>query len=262
MALPLVAPKEDARRPYTIIDGELWFVDTGASRTTCDDTWVAAHDRVAETTPFRSQGEAGSVALGRVVLHNWTVGGWTFPVVPCAVRDLGTTSSLPELEDTPIAGILGANLFRSLVVDFRFAERTLLLGREGSGEGARLRWERGVGPRLIADLVVDGTHIAAVVDSGADRTYLPLVTGPELQRYEGARQGTGPAGAVTVEVVIRGVDAATIDGERVELSRYIFRAGRTGLLGMDVLGRARVVVDARRRRLRWEQGDAPPFAEP
>lgn len=260
--MPLVAPPEDSGRPYTIIDGDLWFVDTGASRTTCDDTWVERQGLVVKDTAFRSQGEAGSVTLGRVVLRDKTIGGWRFARLPCAVRDLGTTSSLPELVDTPVAGILGANLFRTFVVDFHFAEATLHLGREGSAEGVPLRWERVFGPRLVADLVVDGVTIPVVIDSGADRTYLPLTTGPELARYQGARQGTGPAGSVTVEVVMRGVEAANIDGYELPLRRFVYREGSPGLLGMDALGRTRLVVDGRHRRMRWEEGDAPPFAAP
>jgi hypothetical protein len=110
--------------------------------------------------------------------------------------------------------------------------------------------------------VVDGAPIDVVVDTGADRTYLPLDSGDELARYAAQRQGTGPGGASPVEVVIRGVESATVGGRALPLRRYVHRRGRPGLLGMDALGVARVVVDSPRRRLAWRDGAPAPFVLP
>jgi hypothetical protein len=261
----------DPNRPYTLLDDRLWFVDTGASRTTCDDDLVAALGVRVRRTAVRSHGEVGSVPLGRAVLHDVTIGGWTFRRLPCAVRDLPTTSSLKDDPGDPVVGILGANVLRHFAAEFAFAEGELRLRREAEGDGSegsgvdasiRLRRERGVGPRLVAPLVVDGARVDVVIDTGADRTYLPLTTGEELLRYAGRRHGTGPGGGTPIEVVIRGVTEATLGREPVALYRYVFRRGRPGLLGMDVLAMRRLVVDGPRKRLRWDAGAAPVFRRP
>lgn len=264
--LPLVAQAADRHRPYTLVDERLWFVDTGASRTTCDDDLVAALDLVARPTLRRSWGEVGSVPLRRVVLRDVTIGGWTFRRLPCAVRDLATTSSIPFDPADPVAGVLGANLFRHFVVELDAGERSLRLhdpdaaaSRDLLASAVRLRRERGVGPRLVARLDVDGGTVDVIVDTGADQTYLPLTTGAELARYSAERQGTGPGGARVAEVLIREVRHAAIDGRALPLRRYIYRRGRPGLLGMDALRFTRLVVDARGRRLAWVEGAAAPL---
>ncbi len=266
VALPLVAQAADRERPYTILDDDLWFVDTGASRTTCDAAHVAALGLRARPTLRRSWGEVGSVPIRRVVLRDVTIGGWTFRRLPCAVRDLASTSSIPMRPDDPVAGVLGANLFRHFVVELDLGERSLRLHdappaalADVLDAGVRLRRERGVGPRLVAELVVDGAAIDVVVDTGADKTYLPLTTGEVEARYTAERQGTGPGGARLTEVVIRAVDGATIGGRPVPLRRYLYRRGRPGLLGMDALAFTRVLVDAPGRRLAWVEGPAPPL---
>lgn len=252
-AVPLVAPSTDPDRIYALIDDRLWFVDTGASRTTCDDDLVAALGLSSSPTPYASAGEAGTVALERAVLPDVTVGGWRWRRLPCAVRDLGTTSSIPEIADDPVAGVLGADLFRRFVLELDLASGRMWMRPRsaGSGEGARLSRERGVGQRLIAPLVVDGVDAPAIVDTGADQTYLGLQSGPVLQRYQGTRRGSGPSGSVPVEVVIRGVGEASIDGLPIALPSYIHRVGDVGLLGMNALDRETLVVDSPHRRLRW-----------
>ncbi len=260
-----MAPEADAGRPYTLVDDRLWFVDTGASRTTCDDDFVASLGVKARPTLLRAHGEVGSVPIRLAVLRDVTIGGWTFRRLPCAVRDLATTSSLPDDPDEPVAGILGANLFRAFVVDLDFARGRLHLREDvptGFADGVVLRRERTVGPRLLAPLEVDGERVDVVIDTGADRTYLPLESGEEVARYAAERQGTGPGGATAVEVVIRAVDHARIAGRPVPLRRYVYRRGRPGLLGMDALGVSRVVLDARARRLAWEDGPTPSFPPP
>jgi hypothetical protein len=269
--LPLVAQSADRERPYTIVDDRLWFVDTGASRTTCDDGLVAALGLTARPTLRRSWGEVGSVPLRRVVLRDVTIGGWTFRRLPCAVRDLASTSSIPVDPADPVAGVLGANLFRHFVVDLDAGERALRLHAadavqdlggdvaEMLREGVALRRERGVGPRLVAALEVDGVALDVIIDTGADRTYLPLTTGAVEARYTAERQGTGPGGARLTEVVIRGVVTATIGGRALPLRRYLYRRARPGLLGMDALQFTRVVVDAPGRRLAWVPGAPPPL---
>jgi predicted aspartyl protease len=109
-----------------------------------------------------------------------------------------------------------------------------------------------VGPRLVADLVVDGVKVRAVVDTGAADTYLSLTTGKVLDSYASVIQGTGPGGSAPSQVVIRSVDAVTTDGVPLAFDRFIERAGDTGLLGMSAFGRRRIVVDFPHARLRIE----------
>ncbi len=265
--LPLVAQAADPARPYARVDGRLWFVDTGASRTTCDDAFVAAFGVPSVVTLKRSWGEVGSVPLRRAVLRDVTIGGWTFRRLPCAVRDLGSTSSIPVDPADPVAGVLGANLLRHFVTDLDRGAGALRLhatapaGLEAAlAASVPLRRERGTGPRLVASLVVDGAPVDVVVDTGADRTYLPLTTGEEEARYAAERQGTGPGGARLTEVVIRRVGAATLGGRAVPVARYVYRKGRPGLLGMDALAFVRVAVDGPGRRLAWVAEPAPPLA--
>jgi len=267
--LPLVAQAADPARPYARVDGRLWFVDTGASRTTCDDAYVAALGVPTVATLRRSWGEVGSVPLRRAVLRDVTVGGWTFRRLPCAVRDLGSTSSIPVDPADPVAGVLGANLLRHFVTDLDRGAGALRLhvtppaALEGAlAEAVPLRRERGTGPRLVGTLVVDGSVVDVVLDTGADRTYLPLTTGEEEARYSAERQGTGPGGARVTEVVLRRVETATLGGRVVPVARYVFRKGRPGLLGMDALAFTRVLVDGPGRRLAWTAEPAPPLAVP
>jgi predicted aspartyl protease len=257
VSLPLVAPPEDTDRPYTLLQDHLWFVDTGASRTTCDDDFVASLGIPTHATLARTRGEVGTVPVRLAVLHDVDIGGWHFARLPCAVRDLGTTSSIPEDPANPVAGVLGANLLRHFVVDFDFGGATFRLHPEGdvpAEGGARLRRENGFGPRLLATLEVDGAPIEVVIDTGADRTYLPLTSGAELQRYMTEHQGTGPGGATAMEIVVRAVGSATVDGLELPVHTYVQRKGRPGLLGMDALRGGRVWVDVPGRRLYVEVG--------
>ncbi len=264
--LALVAPREDPRRPYTLLADRLWFVDTGATRTTCDDDFVAALGVPVLPTGARVRGEVGAVKLRRTVLHDVEVGGWVFARLPCAVRDLGSTSSLPEIPGDPVVGILGANLLRHFVVDLDRAGAALRLHADTAAlpvalqRGVRLGREHGLGGRRVAPLEVDGARRTVVIDTGADRTYLRAGTGAVLARYAGERRGTGPGGARAVEVVIRSVETATLRGMPLPLRDYVVRRGSPGLLGMDALGAARVVIDMRRGRLARVEGVAPPFA--
>lgn len=253
--LPLAVHPEDHDRPYVEWDGRLWFVDTGASRTTCDDELVEELGLKARRSPFwRSRGEVGVVKLGRAVMRDVEVGGWRFSRLPCAVRDLATTSSIPG--EPHVAGVLGANLLRHFAVALDRDAGTLgLHPSAGEDGGAPLRRERGTGPRLVATLELDGVPVRAVVDTGADRLYLDTEVGEVVRRWDSVRQGTGPGGEIATEVVLRRVGQVRLHGEPLPVDRYVERRGRVGLLGMEAFaGRSRVVVDFPGRRLRVEPG--------
>lgn len=235
--VPRVEVPGDPARPFAELDGRRWLVDTGNGTTTCDDGLVDELGLRARPVLAWARGEVGIVFLRRVVLEDVEIGGWRFRRVPCAVRDLDSTSSVPGA-----SGILGANLLRHFAVTLD-ARSITLATPDPARAGVRVRREHGVGPRLVAELEVDGQVVPVVVDTGADFTYLPLTTGEVLAAYEGPRLGTGPGGRRIVKVVVHRVDAARLGAHPVPLSSYHEREGRVGLLGMDVLGQGTLVVD-------------------
>lgn len=236
----------DRERLYLTSGGLRWLVDTGASLTTCDDDAMTARGFTVARSHVRTRGELGTVALGRAELGEITLGGWTFRALPCAVRDLATTSSVPKDPSMPVDGILGANVLRhfALEVDVRAGTARLRRARQTVG-GARLRRERWGSPRKVVVLEAGGVRHRAVVDSGADRTYLPGTGGTLLRRSPGVRHGTGGAGRV-VTVEERNGDVR-LEGIPLGEATWIAREG-TPLLGMDLLGE-RFVIDLRGGRL-------------
>lgn len=236
----------DRERIYLSSGGLRWLVDTGASLTTCDDDAMASRGVRVVRSRVRTRGELGTVALGRADLSETTLGGWTFQALPCAVRDLATTSSVPQDPAMPVDGILGANVLRhfALEVDTRAGTARLRRSRQTVG-GARLRRERWGSPRKVVVLDAGGVRHRAVVDSGADRTYLPGTGGALLRRAPGVRHGTGGAGRVVTVEERRG--EVLLDGTPLGEATWIAREG-TPLLGMDLLGE-RFVIDLRGGRL-------------
>lgn len=243
-----VFPSAVDPRPYVSDGGDVWFVDTGAARTTCDDDFVAARGLVPRGSPSRAVGQVGVVAERRVVLRDVTLGGWTFRRLPCAVRDLGTTSSVLTSAAAPVAGIVGANVLRHFALELDARAARLRRGRVTVG-GARLRPEGVVGPRLVVEVRAADVRTAAVVDTGADRTYLPVRVGPVVDTWRGTRSATG--GQVTVNVEERG-GTVLLDGMPAGIDRWIVHDD--ALLGMDALGGVDLlVVDWPARRLVVEE---------
>ncbi len=243
--LPRVRPVVADPRPYVADAGRTWFVDTGAARTTCDDDFVAALGLVPRESASSAVGQVATVPVKRVVLRDVTLGGWTFARLPCAVRDLATTSSVAAVPEAPVAGIMGANLLRHFALELDDGAARLRRHRITVG-GARLRPERGLGPRLVVDVRAGAVRTTAVVDTGADRTYLPVAEGPVVDTWRGTRSATG--GQRVVEVEERG-GAVVLDGMPAAIGRWIVHDDN-GLLGMDALGAGTLlVVDWPARRL-------------
>lgn len=233
-----------------------WFVDTGASWTTCDDDYVASLGLRVRPTGRRVVGDLGAVRVERAVLRDVTIAGWTFARLPCAVRDLDSTASVAAVPGggPPVVGVIGANLLRHFALELDAPESgvgppALRLRRDRQTvAGLRLRPERGIGPRLVVRLEVEGERLDAVVDTGADRTYLPVTSGEVVARWRGLRSATGDGAPRAVEVEERGGDVQ-MDGAPSPVSRWIVRDG-DALLGMDALGAgAMLVVDWPARRL-------------
>jgi hypothetical protein len=155
-----------------------------------------------------------------------------------------------------VVGVIGANLLRHFAVeidapDGRAGPPALRLRRDRQTVGGvPLRLEGGVGPRLVVRLDVEGQRVEAVVDTGADRTYLPVTAGEVVARWRGRRQATGHGASrhVYVDVEERG-GSVRIEGEPAPVSRWIVHDGDP-LLGIDALGAGTMlVVDWPARRL-------------
>lgn len=273
--------RPDENRPFIQVDGGIWLVDTGYSRTTCDDAFAAAAGVPVDAHGGGvAWGEAGTVRVGRAVLEDVTIGGWTFARLPCAVRDLQTTSSVGE----GVVGVLGSNVLRHFRLRLRYHAHELWLERERVARpdgAARLRPEGGFGARRVGRLHVNGQAVTVVVDTGADRTYLPLDSGVVTDRYTARQLGTGPSGGRTVEIVFHAAKDVTLGDTPLHLGSYVERrrrgclpvdwswlpdtwtegpcpfvvdGWRDGLLGMDALGGEDLVLDYRAGWLVHEPG--------
>ena len=259
--MPLESVASDART-YVNIEGERWLLDTAAAATTCDAAWVHATGAQVRPTTITQVGELGAVRVGRTVLARLDLGDWAVSRVPCLVRDLGATSSAVE----GTVGVLGADLLRRFAVriDFEGGELELVRGPRSRADGLRLRLtkERG-SARLLVPVAIDGEPpILALVDSGADRTYLPGRAGAVVERWPGVRRGTGGA-PVRVEVEVREGVLVLGGALRVE-GRWIVRDAVPGLLGVDLLRAVgpEVIINFRHQELTWVSPGARPARSP
>jgi hypothetical protein len=283
--IALVHVPHDRTRPYVLVRdptlGPLVFLlDTGFSRTTCDDGFVAGLGVEVHRTLARSWGEVGSVPLGVAGMPRLAIGGHVLADLHCAVRDLATTSSVPQDPRAPVAGVIGADVLRLFVIEIDPGAGILTLHDPATAsldDGAvRLRRDRPWGRRFRAPLVVDGRTAWPVVDTGATRTHLDVAALdlPVISERDGVVRGSGPEGRVRAVVREAEVADAVLAGQSMGPLRVLDRPKPCwvpGLLGQDVLGRFTVVIDGPGRRLRiapagegtWPtwQGVDPP-AEP
>lgn len=263
--LPLVTVPTDTDRLYVAIDdpnlgSRIFFLDTGFSVTTCDDGFARElHLRARRTLRF-SRGELGVVPLRRIGLPAFRLGGHLIRNLGCAVRDLGTTSSLLDDPAAPVAGVLGANLlhrFRMVLDPSRGVLRLLRPGTgdalEGEGTG-EARKENLFTHRRVVPVDLGDRPFRCVVDTGASRTYVDAHRAG-LEGGRAVRSVTRASGRVNeavrdqevfeVQARLGGLDVGTV--HVVQRSRSRFTAG---LLGMDVLGGLALEVDPRADRFR------------
>ncbi|MCB9793967.1 MAG: retropepsin-like domain-containing protein [Alphaproteobacteria bacterium] len=250
--LPLVQVAEDTRRLYVLVDtgamGEqLWFLDTGYSHTTCDAQVMAQVGLETRPTLARTRGELGTVRLRKARLPDFRLGEHEVQGLRCAVRDLPATSSIPEVAGYRVAGVIGSNLLRPFVLEVDPAAGVMRLYPSGSVEiepGFEARREHLVGQRLRVPLVLDGEEHWPILDYGATGTYLDAGRAglPLVQEREGTWKGTGGESVRTIryhraeQVAFGGVDGPGI--------YVVDRPGRrAGLVGMNVLGGYRLILD-------------------
>lgn len=222
----------------------IWFVDTGYSDTTCDQAWVEGLGVSHRATLYASRG-LGMVRLRKAELPPFTLGGHQVLALPCAVRDLAATSSVPE----GVAGVLGTNLLREFVVEIDRTDGVIRLHDPALWRGEtdfQLRREAGT-PRLRAPVTLDGHTTWPVIDTGASSSWLQ--TGrmdlTELEPRELMVSGTGSSGprVQTTRVfeasaaMLGGLDSGPIEVYRRE------SVLRDPLVGMDLIGRYDLVLD-------------------
>ncbi|MFH1469015.1 MAG: retropepsin-like aspartic protease [Pseudomonadota bacterium] len=258
--LPMVDMPGDPARLYVRIDdpalGErIFFVDTGYSRTTCDDDFIAALGIEPAWTSARSRGELGSVRLQKAALPSFSLGGHRVEGLTCAVRDLATTSSVISAPGQPTAGVLGADLLGRFVVGIDPVAGILTLAdpaqwpvEEGHGV-VPLRLERRHGPRMRLPVLVDGQEIWPLLDTGATRTQLDAARLglPLVAEREGVDRGSGASNESTRTFRFHQAESVVLAGQEVGPLRILDRPRARsvpGLLGQDVLGRYRLRIDA------------------
>lgn len=265
--VPVVQPSTDARRWYVPLESDehgshVFFVDTGYSYTTCDDSFV---EKLGLQTRGRVKvrGELGHAHVTKAKLPPFVLGGHVVEDLVCQVRDLNQTSSIRDPREVAVAGVLGSDVLRRfhLVLD---PERGLMelydpgttadLPRTGEGI-VRMRKEM-MGTRPRVPLTVEGVVVWPIVDTGASETYL-----------DAERLGF-TADRTQDNVVIRGTggngsDRRTLSYYELDLSLAGYSLGDVnitgrsrgrltpGLVGLDVLRHFRQEYDFDEGRARF-----------
>jgi len=266
VALPLVHVSSDPERWYIPVETpsgpQVLFFDTGYARTTCDDALIASlalpvHGRA------RIRGEVGATVARRSRLPKLTFGEHRLSGVRCQVRDLGSTSSIGDPREGPVAGVLGMDVLRRFVVVVDPGAATLTLRppsrpRDRGQEMHRLRKEGGVGPRLLVRLDVEGRRLDPVLDTGADQTWVRGAVADLVVTHvrDGVRvRGTGIPGGQVRTLRYYHIPEVGIGGQKAHDLVFIERSRpwwSDGLLGLDVLGQFRGIYDFPRRRFALE----------
>ena len=254
-AVPLVQPSTDGRRWYVPMDTSalgpvVWFVDTGYTFSTCDDTLVSSLGLPARGR-VRIRGELGRVFATKAVLPPMEIGGHTVENLVCQVRDLATTSSLDDPEEVPIAGVIGMDVLRRFRVSFDPADGTLVLRdphssdplpREGDGI-SRLRRAGFGGLRARIGMRVGSSDLWPILDTGATNTYLDgasIGLVPSFTLENVLVRGTGQGGVELRRLHSYEIPHVAVGGVTAGPATLIDRDRRwwePGLLGLDLLSR-------------------------
>ena len=233
--LPLVDHPEDARRLYVEWEGRTWFLDTGYAVTTCDDDYVDDAGLERRKTLSWSKGTGGYARLEKTRLPAFDWGEAHVGELKCAVRDLGSTSSIPD----DVAGVLGMNLLGRWIIEVDLVDEVLRLHDPAgwTAEGLDVRREFGTW-RLKVPVTTLADERWALLDTGATSTWV------KASRLGLAHNGsdevpvTGTGGTRVVAVDYYAAEGLTIGGldpEGLQIVRQ--KPGRKELVGMDLLGR-------------------------
>ncbi len=272
----MVRPSTDGDRWYVPVDSDtlgpmVWFVDTGYSYTTCDDSLVSGL-ALRTRGKVRSRGELGAVVNTKAQLPPLELGGHQVEGLVCMVRDLGRTSSISDPAEVPVAGVLGIDVLRRfrVVFDAELGVVRLLdpdgvepLPRKGDAV-VRMRRQNLFGMRVVVPVEVAGEMARPLLDTGASRTY---VDGARLDLdpsfvVEGVEvRGSGAQNSSLRTLTYFKLDHVTLAGQLTGPVTLIDRdrgAFTPGLLGLDILGQYSIELDFGRRRARLA---LTPFAE-
>lgn len=265
--LPLLHVSSDPSRWYTPVatpaGTQVWFVDTGYARTTCDDG-LAASLGLETHGHVRVRGEAGTTHAQRARLPAVTLGGHTVEGLSCQVRDLGSTSSISDPSEVAVGGVLGIDVLGRFLLEIDPGAGVMRLydpgQRPGSAGGAsvRLRREASLGTRMELPVTVDGAPLWMLLDTGADRTYVKGKAAdltPYTVREAVRVRGTGKGGGVTRDLAYYRVQELGVGDAALHGLTLLGRARpwwSDGLLGLDVISRFHGWYDLPARRARLE----------
>ena len=265
--LPLVTPTTDNKRWYLPMDTpsgpQLWFVDTGYSRTTCDDDLVQSLG-IKPRGKRRMRGEAGTLRVQRATLPPMELGGHRIPKLTCMVRDLNTTSSIDDPREIPIAGVLGIDVMRPFRAVLDPENGQILLHDPRSLDRldvaddnvVRIRGERWLANRVTVSLGVGELNTRLVLDTGASNTYLDgtrLGLEPSWTEQGVRVRGSGPNGVIVVDRAYFDVPVLSLGAETFGPLTLTDRPNawwEHGLLGLDVTTRFTLELDFRSRAMR------------
>jgi hypothetical protein len=255
LALPLVQPSTDHRRWYVPMETAslgpvVWFVDTGYTWSTCDDGLIDALG-LEPRGRVPVHGEIGRAIAQKVEIPPMSLGGHEIERLRCQVRDLGTTSSLDDPREVPIAGVLGMDLLRQfrVVFDPHAGEMWLMPPDDQppltAGEPGTVRMRRSGfrGNRALVRLQVGDRQVWQILDTGATNTY---VDGRRLGLEHATTvpnvtvRGTGTSNQQVRELVSWEADEVGLGGHQIGRATLIDRDRawwEPGLLGLDLLGR-------------------------
>ena len=266
--LPLVRPSSDPTRWYTPVETPagpgVWFVDTGYSRTTCDDALAEAL-ALRPAGPALVRGETGTFWARRARLGPLHLADHVVTGARCVVRDLATTSSIRDPVEGPVVGVLGLDVLRRFVVEVDAARATVVLhapgDRSAGTAGVALRPERRVGRRRAVRAEVDGDPRWLLVDTGADRSYVdgrPLGWTADWTR-PGVVRGSGPTGERPTVLRYYAGRALRLGGATFgDLTLVDRPRGGPGLLGMDVWRQTHAILDFPGHRAVFALADPAP----
>jgi len=260
--LPLVTVPGDRGRMYAVVSDpvlgdRLFFLDTGYAVTTCDDDFIRGIGRRTRPVLAWAKGELGRVGMRKAVLPRLSLGGHVVHRLSCAVRDLGTTSSIPDVPEAPVAGVLGANLLFEFRVEIDPEKAVLRLWDPRSPTttpetSARMRREHGVGWRRVVEVELDGEEAPFVLDTGDTAVHFDArrLDLRRIAQRAAVVQGTGSKNRKKVNQELFIAESASLAGMDLGALQVIQRSGhRSGLLGMPVYRRFAVTLDPKARRL-------------
>ena len=265
--LPLVHPSNDRQRWYTPVQTEagaqIFFIDTGYSRSTCDDDLIAALG--LETRGKRHiAGEAGSVVVTKARLPPIELGGHTIEGLVCLVRDLDSTSSITNPHEVPIAGVLGIDALRPFRVELDAAQAEIRLFDPNTVERltrqqadtVHLKREQAWGTRVRLPLMLGELETWPIIDTGASNTYIDgsrLGMVPSWTETGVQVRGTGPGGTITLDRNYFDVPSLHLGAHEfgpVTITDRPQPSWEPGLLGLDILDDFTIELDFRGRAAR------------